>query len=308
MSSIPAIARPSPAEAGLHPIDTRALLAAWSTTDMDIRHDSTSATSWVTMHPRPGRPLNFSPSMLDAFEQAFAAWEANACQWEGADGSRLPVHYAVLRSAHPGYFNVGGDLAFFNTCITRGDFEALRAYSLRCMDLTWRWASRLSEQATTISLVQGRALGGGFESALSSDYVIAEEQAEFGLPEILFGLFPCSGGMPLLARRVGLRQAQTMMSNGKIYKAAELLEAGVIDEVCAKGRGEQAVRRWISEHSKTRAARQALQRARRRMQPLDLHEMATVVDDWVEVARQLEPSHLRVLDTLTRMQRSEFGQ
>jgi DSF synthase len=47
-----------------------------------------------------------------------------------------------------------------------------------------------SPTMTTISLVQGDALGGGFEAALTSDVIIAEESAQMGLPEILFNLFP----------------------------------------------------------------------------------------------------------------------
>ena len=275
---------------------------------VDVAYEAATATAWVTMRPRAEQPLNFSPAMLDAFDHAFARWESNGCRWETGDGQLHPVHYAVLRSTHPSYFNVGGDLGHFNDCIQRGDFDSLRAYSLRCMDLTYRWEAQVSRHATTVSLVQGRALGGGFESALSSDYVIAEEQSEFGLPEILFGLFPCSGAMPLLARRIGATRASVLMTQGRIYKAAELLELGVIDQVCARGDGEQAVRRFLVEHARARAARHALQRARRRMVPLDLREMATVVEDWVEVARQLTPNNLRVLETLTRMQGSEFGQ
>lgn len=274
---------------------------------VDIRHEPAISTAWVTMQPRPGQALNYSPGMLDAFDAAFGQWEANGCQWEDETGRRLPVHYAVLQSAHAEYFNVGGDLALFNDCIAGGDFERLHAYSLRCMDLTYRWACHVSEHATTISLVQGRALGGGFESALSSDYVIAEEQAEFGLPEILFGLFPCSGAMPLLARRIGLARAERLMTNGRVYRASELLDMGVIDQVCPQGSGGQAVRRFIAEHAQVRPARHALQQARRRMQPLDLREMATVVDEWVELARALNPTSRRVLETLTRMQRADFA-
>ena len=283
---------------------------AWagSTESIEVSYDQATATAWVTMKATSDQPLNFSRPMLDAFDRAFSRWESNGCKWEGEDQALYPVHYAVLRSAHPTYFNVGGDLGHFNACISRGDFETLRAYSLRCMALTYRWASSVSQHGTTISLVQGRALGGGFETALSSDYVIAEEQAEFGLPEILFGLFPCSGGMTLLARRIGVMQAEKLMSNGKIYKAGELLEMGVIDEVCAKGSGAQTVCKFIAEHSKVGPARHALQKARRRMMPLDLEEMAAVVEDWVDTARQLTPANLRVLDTLVRMQSSEFGQ
>lgn len=270
---------------------------------VELSYEPDTGIGWVTMMSRSiDRPLNFSKAMLDSFDRALSRWESNSGQWDGDDRALQPVHYAVMRSNHPYYFNVGGDLKHFSACILRGEFESLRAYSMQCMDLTCRWTNNVSQYATTISLVQGRALGGGFECALSSDYVIAEEQAEFGFPEILFGLFPCSGGMTLLGGRIGVFQAEKMMRNAKIYSAAEMLELGVIDMVCPQGKGETAVREFITEHSKARPARHALQRARRRMMPVDRVELAAVVDDWVDAARKLSAQNLRVLDTLVRMQ------
>lgn len=274
---------------------------------IELRFDSASNTGWITMLAQPDRPLNFSPGLLDAFERAFTEYEGNGCVWEQQGQPSRPIHYAVLRSNHSAYFNVGGDLAHFHALISRGDFETLRAYSLRCLDLTYRWFTSITRHTTTISLVQGRALGGGFETALSSDYLIAEEQAEFGLPEILFGLFPCSGGMSLLARRIGLTSAEKLMRSGRIYRARELLDLGVVDEVCPTGEGERFTRDFIAAHAKARPARRALERARRRMMPLDRAEMTAMVEDWVDTARQLTADNLRVLDTLVRMQGNDFG-
>lgn len=278
---------------------------------VDLRFDARQASMWITMHARQRGPLNFSRELLDAFEQSFATYEGNGGVWqeEGQDAQNAQaIHYAVLRSNHPAYFNVGGDLGYFQSCIEKGDFVALRAYSMRCLDLTYRWFGAVTQRTTTIALVQGRALGGGFETALASDYVIAEEQAEFGLPEILFGLFPCSGAMSLLNRRIGLSAAEKMMHSGRIYSAAALLEMGVIDHVCPTGEGERYTRDFIASHAKARTARHAMQRAKRRMMPLDLDEMTAVVEDWVDTARQLKPENLRVLDTLIRMQGTDFGQ
>ncbi len=293
--------------AGLHPQIPGSAPARPALGRIRVDHEASSSTVWVHMQAGAGQPLNFSLPMLDSFDQAFARWESNGCRWESIDGQLHPVQYAVLCSTHPLYFNLGGDLAHFKDCIRRQDFDGLRSYALRCMALIHRWEAQVSRHATTLSLVQGRALGGGFESALSSDYVIAEEQAEFGLPEILFGLFPCSGAMPLLARRIGAARAATLMTSGRIYKASELLDLGVIDAVCPRGCGQAAVRAFIAEHGRARLARQALQRARRRMLPLDLQEMNAVVEDWVDAARQISPSNLRVLETLSRMQGSEFA-
>jgi DSF synthase len=166
----------------------------------------------------------------------------------------------------------------------------------------YAWATRLNNQATTIALVQGRALGGGFEAALSADYLIAEEHSEFGFPEILFGLFPCTGGMSLLARRVGVYAAERMMTDGRIYSATELKEKGIVDEVCAKGEGKLAVHRFIANHGKHRDARLTLQRARHRMAPLDYRELLTVVEEWVDSAMNLPEADFKVMDMLIRLQ------
>ena len=57
----------------------------------------------------------------------------------------------------------------------------------------------------TVALIQGDAVGGGFEAMLTDDIVIAEQGAKFGLPEILFNLFPGMGGYSFLRRKVAWR-------------------------------------------------------------------------------------------------------
>jgi len=162
-----------------------------------------------------------------------------------------------------------------------------------------------NRQTTTVALIQGRALGGGFESALASDFLIAEEQSEFGFPEILFGLFPCTGGMSLLSRRVGVHEAERMMTNGRIYSAAELKEKGIVDEICAKGEGPAAVEKFIAVHARHRTARVMLQHSRYRLAPLSYDELRTVVDEWVEAAMGLGEADLRVMEMLVRMQQAD---
>src|SRR5690606_15081942 len=79
-------------------------------------------------------------------------------------GTLQPVNYMVMRSANPDYFSLGGDLAFFHDCIRRRDREALHRYSLTCADMLFEWSGKLSHDVTSIALIQGRALGGGFET------------------------------------------------------------------------------------------------------------------------------------------------
>jgi len=210
----------------------------------------------------------------------------------------------VIQSDHPDYFSLGGDLDHFAQCIKSRNRDALHEYAIRCLDLMYGWATRWNGTMTTVALVQGRALGGGFETALSADFLIAEEQSTFSFPEILFGLFPCTGGMGLLARRVGVYQAERMMTNGRIYTAAELLEMGVVDELCAKGTGVGTVHKFVKKHARHGSARLALQRSRYRLAPIDYNDLRCVVDDWVDAAMALKKSDLAIMEQLLRMQQA----
>lgn len=261
----------------------------------------------ITMAQAPfGQSQNFSVDLLNDLCDLYKGIRDGGGTWL-AGGSFQPINYVVLKSANPEYFSLGGDLAHFRECIQLGDKRGLRDYSMQCVDMIYDWSSHLGKQTTTISLVQGRALGGGFEAALASDYLIAEEQSEFGFPEILFGLFPCTGGMSLLARRVGPYQAERMMSNGKIYSAKELKELGVIDEICPTGKGPATVEKFVAEHQKHWQARLALQRGRARLSPLNYQELRMVVEEWVDIAMNLGETDLRVMDMLIKMQRARLA-
>ena len=184
-------------------------------------------TLWVTLPESiDGNPPYFSPPLIDDLMGMLQLMKQRGAVWP-AQGQLRPIHYTVMNSAHPEYFNLGGDLAHFHDCIQRRDREALHRYSLTCADMLFEWSSALGKQATSIALVQGRALGGGFETALAADFIVAEEHSEFGFPEILFGLFPCTGGMSLLAQRIGARAAERMLGDGRVYSAAALKEMGV---------------------------------------------------------------------------------
>ena len=259
---------------------------------------------WVTMTGQAdGGCQNFSLPLLHGLRDLLHAIKDNSGSWI-CEGEMVPVHYTVLRSGDPDYFGLGGDLRHFRSCIERKDKGALYQYSRLCLDIMYEWATSLNHRATTIALVQGRALGGGFEAALGADYLIAEEHSEFGFPEILFGLFPCTGGMSLLARRVGVYEAERMMIDGRVYTAAELKERGIVDAICPTGEGPLAVERFIANHDKHRTARLMLQRSRHRIAPLDYRELLTVVEEWVDTAMGLADADLKVMDMLVRMQRS----
>jgi DSF synthase len=145
---------------------------------------------WVKMKEEKSKnTLNFSIPLLHELQSLIGTLKIQQCNWLHA-GQLKPVHYMVLKSEHPDYFNLGGYLKHFRERIAANDKGGLYHYSKLCLDILSSWAMGAADEITTISLIQGRALGGGFETALCSDYIIAEEQSTFGFPEISFGLFP----------------------------------------------------------------------------------------------------------------------
>lgn len=84
-----------------------------------------------------------------------------------------------------------------------------------------------------IAAVNGWALGGGCELALSCDIILASEKAKFGLPEVTLGLLPCFGGTQRLPRAIGLYRAKEMVFSGEFYSAKTCLEFGFVNRVLA---------------------------------------------------------------------------
>lgn len=85
-----------------------------------------------------------------------------------------------------------------------------------------------------IAAVAGFALGGGCELALASDFRIASQGAQFGLPEIKIGAFPGGGGTQRLPRLIGAAKAKEMIFTGEPIAAEEALSLGLVHKVVPK--------------------------------------------------------------------------
>jgi enoyl-CoA hydratase len=84
-----------------------------------------------------------------------------------------------------------------------------------------------------IAAVNGYALGGGCELAISCDFIYASTNAVFGLPEVKLGLMPGFGGTQRLTRFVGLARAKELMYTAKQIKAEEAKNLGLVNTVTA---------------------------------------------------------------------------
>ncbi len=110
----------------------------------------------------------------------------------------------------------------------------------------------------TIAAVNGMALGGGLELALSCDFRIAGEKAVFGLPEITLGIIPGAGGTQRLARLVGSSYAKEMIFLGKKVPADRALAIGLVNETVADDQVLEAAKKMASKLCKMPAVALAL--------------------------------------------------
>lgn len=247
--------------------------------------DASSAIWWARMAPQ-GRP-SFTNGLLRDINEMHRDLTR---MMEAAPGA---VRHVVLGSSVPGIYNLGGDLALFARLIRAGDLDGLRRYGHVAVEAIHRNHTAFGLPVTTIALIQGDALGGGFECALAHDVIVAERSAKFGLPEVLFNLFPGMGAYSFLSRRIGRTAAERMILSGKIYGAAELHEMGLVDVLAEDGEGEDAVREYTERTGRRFNAHRALFETRRRVEPVTLHELRHVVDGWAEAALNLGEGDLR---------------
>jgi DSF synthase len=213
-----------------------------------------------------------------------------------------PLRYLIWASRTPGIFNLGGDLPLFVRLIRNRDRAGLERYAKACIDICYSNAVNMDLPVCTVALAQGDTLGGGFESALSNDLLVAEKSAKFGLPEIIYGLLPGMGAYSFLARRIGPPAAEKLIKSGNIYTADEMYERGIVDLVVEDGAGEEGVREMTRKLASRHPAHVGLYRMRRRFEGVTYDELMDIALVWVDTALQLRPADLRNMERLANLQ------
>lgn len=261
-------------------------------TSIDIHYEDHLNLAWYYMKGMP-RPC-FTPQLLN--ETLHWADELQQNQILNH------IKYIVVTSNHPGVFNLGGDLDLFCTLIRANDRQALMVYATECIQCAYLLYTGLDKDITTISLVRGDALGGGFETALSGDVLIAEKSAKMGLPEILFNLFPGMGALSFLSRKVGIAQAEKIILSGRVYSAQEMFDLGIVDVLVNDGEGEAAVYDYLRRENRARNGFRAVRRAKKHCNPVSYEELESITSIWVDTALQLTPKDLRMIERLVKKQ------
>ena len=271
---------------------------------VNVTHDPASRAVWVEFKYNK-RPC-FTTELLD---DVWAAQRSicKTAKAEYREGRSDRLLFQVVSSADRQVFNLGGDLEYFIRLIEAQDREALSRYARICIDIQFASVTHYDIPFTTIALVEGEALGGGFEGALSANLLVAERKARFGFPEITFGMFPGMGALSLLIRKTTPGMARRLMMDNRIYTAAELYELGVVDVLAADGGGRAAVTDYMKRHTNTASGLHGFQAAVDRALPISYEELLDVVELWVDAALQLSRKNRRLMAYFARAQTKRYA-
>lgn len=282
---------------------TEKLLRGSAFPTLRVESDLHGDAHWLYMHADAGpgvRPCFRTELMHDMWSYLSTVTLPPSLRERGR------LRHVVIASDAPA-FNLGGDLELFARLIRQNQREPLLDYARRCVDGVHHLHGGLGGDVRTIALVQGDALGGGMELALSCHTIVAEEGVEMGLPEVLFGLFPGMGAYSFLCRRVPPQLAEKLILDGNLRSSEELFRLGVVDMLVPRGEGEAAVRDLIRQQQRAPNAHLALNAVRGIAQPVTHQELMAITEVWVDAALALGEKSLRTMDRIVRAQTRRSG-
>lgn len=140
------------------------------------------------------------------------------------------IHVAILTGAE-GTFCSGMDLKGFIT----GDLPSLEGRG-------FGGVTESPPKKPLIAAVEGYALAGGFELAITCDLVVAAENSQFGIPEVKRGLAAAAGGLVKLPRQIPSRIAMEMALTGEFISASRAYELGLVNKIVASGTALEAAK------------------------------------------------------------------
>lgn len=164
--------------------------------------------TWITLN-RPEAMNSITPDMHQQLDTAFD-------EFSGDSNQRI----AVVTGAGTKAFCAGSDLkSGLGVEYPEGGYAGI--------------GNRFDLNKPVIAMVNGLALGGGFELALACDLIIASSSATFGLPEPLVGAVALGGGLHRLPRQIGLKPAMHMILTSESVSAERGFEFGFVNKVAA---------------------------------------------------------------------------
>jgi len=266
---------------------------------VEIDFNYKSGILWLYMKPSGRSCITFGLLReLRRYQQGLIRWGGKYIH----EKNIYPVDYQITTSGLNDVFNYGGDLELFIRAIKDNDRDLLLQYGISCIDVVHANTINYNLPVTTITLINGDALGGGLEGALSSSFIIAERGAQMGFPEIMFNLFPGMGAYNFLCKRIAPSLARRVITSGQLYSADEFFEMGIIDHVAEEGCGVEEVESFIKKHKKSRNGYSAFEKVTQAMNPITYDSLYEIVKIWVDAAFRITPRDLKIMERLAKAQ------
>lgn len=178
---------------------------------------------------------------------------------------------ALIISSNKDVFIVGADVTEF-----LGFFELPEKEFLQWIESTQALFNRIEDLSMpTVTAINGYALGGGCELALTTDYRVMAHTARIGLPEVKLGIFPGWGGTVRLPRLIGADNALDWICSGDQKKAEEALEVHAVDSVVAVEQLKESAMHIVQQCLDGKLDYQ--QRKQLKRQPIQLNQVESIM-------------------------------
>jgi enoyl-CoA hydratase/3-hydroxyacyl-CoA dehydrogenase len=189
------------------------------------------------------------PEAMNALNQTVVAQLGKAFDKANADPK---VETIVLRGKGKA-FVAGADIGFFLKKIKGNAVHKIREFAKEAQDVFLRMEA---SPKWVVCLMDGLALGGGAELALACDTIVATPKASVGFPETGIGIYPGLGGTQRSLRAVGLPLAKYLVMTGKVLKANQAHEVGLIEYLVPQGQAMKKIKELASNRPLTKKTAQ----------------------------------------------------
>ena len=197
----------------------------------NISVDKQEQLTTITIN-RPDAMNSINPPTSQELDQALNEFRDDPNAW-----------VCILTGAGEKAFSAGNDLKYQ---AQHGQEETRKGFA-QCSGGFGGLTARFDTFKPIIAAVNGMALGGGFEMAMSCDIILASEQASFGLPEPRVGLIPGAGGVHMLPRQIPYHLAMGMIMTSKRISAQEAAQYGLVNEVASHEQLLSSAQSWAEE-------------------------------------------------------------
>ncbi len=269
---------------------------------ISVRYDSKTGAVWAY-----GNPKNCPCLTMSMFEDFYSVQKDVLDYLKANDMKpKNPINFFVYASQVPEVFGYGGELNELIQVIENKDRQKLERCAEYVIKTTYINVMNFWAPLQTIALIEGDTMGGGFQAALSYNTRIAEEQAKFGLQQTRFNLCPGIGIYSLLARAVGMNNADRIITSSKTYSAKEMQEMGAVTEVVPKGEGGKAIERYMKQYLRSFNVMQTLHAAKLRYAPFEYKELEDMAALWVDAMLRFDTAGLDRLKKIAEAQKQQL--